>query len=91
MGRREFGRRRQKHRHGGDRRAPRGGDNLIMGRNCLREVLRHATERLGKVLVAEARGDAPADRQELIDEIRSAGIKIEFREPDDLTHLVGSD
>ena len=59
-----------------------------MGRNCVREVLRAAPDRLLEVYVAE-RPDR--EGEELLKQLRSVGIDVSQRSRDALTTLVGSD
>jgi 23S rRNA (guanosine2251-2'-O)-methyltransferase len=63
-----------------------------MGRQCLREVLRHAPERVCRVLVAQhkhSRGGE--DRQALLDELARSGVPVEYTSRSELTGLLGSD
>jgi 23S rRNA (guanosine2251-2'-O)-methyltransferase len=57
-----------------------------MGRNCLREVLRHRSDRLLKVFTSATEGD-----EEISSLLRASDIPIEKISNDALTTLVGSD
>jgi len=67
---------------------PRSSHPLIMGRNCVREVLRAAADRLIEVYVGER---LDREGEELLKELRSVGIDVSQRSRDSLTALVGSD
>lgn len=61
-----------------------------MGRNCIRELLRHAPERLVQVYVAEAGPNPPAERARLIESLEEADVAVEMVSPEHLTALAGS-
>jgi 23S rRNA (guanosine2251-2'-O)-methyltransferase len=70
-------------------------EELIMGRNCLQELLRHAPERLREVFFAETRDErsqAHSGRKvSLREEVEGAGIPIQQRRREELDVLVQSD
>lgn len=66
--------------------APTGGA-LIMGRNCLREVLRHSPQQVVKVFTsATSHGD-----EEIKSLVQRRGIEVEVMEPEALSEMLGSD
>ncbi len=64
-------------------------DHLVMGRNCLRELLQHDPKRIIKVWVAT--GSGGADKMALLEEIRTRGISYEEVSAEELSCLVQSD
>jgi len=67
-------------------------DELIMGRNCLQELLSHAPARLREVFFAETREDSQSTRKlDLRDAVEQAGIPIRECRRDELDALVQSD
>jgi tRNA G18 (ribose-2'-O)-methylase SpoU len=67
-------------------------DELIMGRNCLQELLTHAPARLREVFFAETREDSQSTRKlDLRDAVEQAGIPIRECRRDELDALVQSD
>lgn len=65
-------------------------DRLVIGRNTLRELLRHAPERIERVLCAESRGES-SSRDQLLAEIAERGIRVERCAPERLSLLAGTD
>lgn len=67
---------------------------LIMGRNCVFEVLRNKPDRLRKVFIAErssVAGSEAGRRTDLIDALTKAGVPFIEVERAELTELVGSE
>ena len=58
---------------------------MIMGRNCLSEILRSAPERVKKLYTAKPESDP------LVQKAKNASIHVVFKRKDELSHLVGSD
>jgi 23S rRNA (guanosine2251-2'-O)-methyltransferase len=69
-------------------------DELIMGRNCVEEVLRHCPARLREVFLAEMRDDAGAGgkarQTNLRDDLEGAGVLIREVRREELDNMVQS-
>jgi 23S rRNA (guanosine2251-2'-O)-methyltransferase len=91
------------HERSGQRRPPHSNrpakqtlplEGLIMGRNCVEEVLRHSPSRLREVFIAEVRDESStagrARQIGLREELVSAGISIREMRRDDLDSMVQS-
>jgi len=71
---------------------PRG--DLVMGRNCLEELLRHAPDRLREVFVVngpDEAGSSGARLRALVEQLRECGVPLQPRTRRDLDEMVGSD
>lgn len=58
---------------------------MIMGRNCVMEVLKHAPQRLVRVYTTKEDGD------ELLDGLRRANVEIVVMRKDELSTMIGSE
>jgi 23S rRNA (guanosine2251-2'-O)-methyltransferase len=68
------------------------GLELIMGRNCLEEVLRHDPERIKEVFLADSRDGASGGRKGAIREaLESSGIPIREKSRAELDQMAQSD
>ena len=69
--------------------------DLIMGRNCIEEVLKHCPERLERAYLAESRdidGVASGARRESIaTQLAKKGVEVEYLSRQELDSLVNSD
>ena len=75
---------------------PPGNDNkslpvMVIGRNCLREVLKHAPQRLKQVLVARYKGQRPEQGYaQLLASLEEHKIPVEFLDHEELSRRVNS-
>lgn len=68
--------------------------DLVMGRNCIQELLRHAPHRIREVYLASARedsGSGGARRRALYEQLQALGVPLHERTRKELDELVGSD
>lgn len=83
------------HEHRDSKRSAISQEELVMGRNCLRELLRHNPSRLREVYFAESREDAaaPSDGKKvaLRDEVVAAGVPVRVCRREELDVLVRSE
>ena len=85
---------RHKSRDGGGGRGLSGGRRYVAGRHVISELLEHSPERIEKVHISENSrfpgkgGDAR--KRDLVDDLQSAGIKIQYQKFDELTALINS-
>ena len=73
------------------KRDPNSGGRLVMGRNCLEEIVRHKPDSLIEVVIEQLRKGGDSRRDQLLGELRRHDIPIREVSPEELTDLVDSD
>lgn len=80
---------------GSQTRASHASDDLVMGRNCVTELIRHSPGRLREVFLSEVRDDSRSAgndrRRSLLDEVERLGIPFREVSRKDLDSMVQSD